>query len=459
MTLARALVEASAAMASAPMPAQARHAALLHLRDAVGVGLAAAGSPVGRPYQVLAARQTSRGAATMFGLSTGAEPEMAALINGGLIHSLEYDDTHTASIVHGSSLAAAVSLAMAEDRDLSGADLIGAFARCWEIMIRIGLATPGGFQQRGFHITSVAGTLAGALIAAEMLDLSHDERVAAIGIALSQAAGVFEFLSNGAASKSLHPGWGAHAGILAAKLAAAGLTGPETALEGRWGLFPHFAGDAAAPAAFAALLGDLGQRWHIGEAAFKLSPCCHFLHPFLEAAGLAAAAGYTPDRIARLLCRVPRGAAPIICEPWPDKQRPATGHAMRWSLPATVAARLVENEITLSTFERAPSPAVLDLARRIAWEPLEPSAFPTRFEAEIVVEGTDGSRETISIADAYGNASRPAGQRELDAKFTTNAARVLSADAVAALQSALDGLADAPRLAPLSSAIRQTRQG
>ncbi len=54
-------------------------------------------------------------------------------------------------------------------------------------------------------MTSVAGTLASALIAADMAGGTDDQKVHAIGIALSQAAGVFEFLSNGSSVKSMHP--------------------------------------------------------------------------------------------------------------------------------------------------------------------------------------------------------------------------------------------------------------
>ena len=148
----------------------------------------------------------------------------------------------------------------------------------------MGLAAPGAFQARGFQVTSVGGTLVAALEAAEILKLDENRTVAALGIALSQASGVFEFLSNGASVKSMHPGWAAHAGLLAARLAAAGLNGPETALEGRMGLFQQFAVDGArAVEGFAALLATLGRHWHLREAAYKFLPCCHYLHPYVEA--------------------------------------------------------------------------------------------------------------------------------------------------------------------------------
>ena len=113
----------------------------------------------------------------------------------------------------------------------------------------------------------------------------------AVGIALSQSSGVFEFLTNGSSVKSLHPGWAAHAGVLAARFAKAGMTGPQTALEGDRGLFRRFANAPDAADRFAELLGDLGTRWHLPDAAFKLYPCCHYLHPFIEGAARAAPEG------------------------------------------------------------------------------------------------------------------------------------------------------------------------
>uniref|UniRef100_UPI0013D9F329 MmgE/PrpD family protein n=1 Tax=Streptococcus pneumoniae TaxID=1313 RepID=UPI0013D9F329 len=79
-----------------------------------------------------------------------------------------------------------------------------------------------------------------------------------------------------------------------------GLTGPETSFEGRFGLFRVFARDEAAAGRFADEIGGFGQRWHLPDAAFKFHPCCHYLHPFIEAAGLLAERGVVPDAIAHL---------------------------------------------------------------------------------------------------------------------------------------------------------------
>lgn len=452
VTLARELVRALRASARAPLPGAVAAAARLHLLDAIGVGLAAAGSPVGRPYSN-AFVQLSEGPATVFGKTRGVSPPDAALINGGLIHSLEFDDTHTASIAHGSSVLAAATLAAAEAAGASGERLLGAYARGWEVLVRFGLAAPGAFQARGFQVTSVGGALAAALVASDLQGLDEDESVAALGISLSQASGVLEFLTNGSSVKSLHPGWAAHSGVMAALLARAGMTGPETSLEGKHGLFRQFAGDERASGIFSQSLGNLGRAWHLPDAAFKFYPCCHYLHPFIEAAGLLLQR-IPPNSIDTILCRVPPGAAPVICEPWERKQAPDTPHAARWSLPIVVAARLLEHKVDLATFEKPASAAVRDLAAKINWAPLPNARFPERFEAEIECTTRSGETHRLRIDDVDGNLSRPASRDAVLAKFHSNAARSLAPGGSEAIVKAVE----AADLGALRAALRKLRQ-
>ncbi len=455
MTLARELVRALRGAAQRPLPESAALAARLHLLDAIGVGLASAGSPIGAAYRAFAAEIAKGGPATVFGQATGASAADAALINGGLIHSLEFDDTHTGSIAHGSAVLAAAALAVAEAHDATGAALLGAYARGWEVLIRFGLAAPNGFHAKGFMSTSVTGTLASALLAAELMGLDEDRTVAAIGIALSQASGVMEFLTNGSSVKSLHPGWAAHGGVVAAILARSGMTGPETSLDGKHGLFRQFTGDEAAAGRFRGLIADLGHEWHLPKAAYKFYPCCHYLHPFIEAAGKLAERGVRAGDVERVLCRVPQGEAAVICEPWERKQAPETGHAARWSLPITVAAQLVEGKVDLATFETPASEAVRSLARRMQWEPLPGARFPERFEAEVVCETKGTTSETVRIDDVFGNHTQPPGADAVVAKFRANAARSLKKDAAEALERAVQQLVPARDLNALSQALRQ----
>ena len=441
MTLSRQLARRIRAIASADIPADVLASGRLHLLDAIGVALASVGTGVGQPYLIAAADLGGAGPANILGSSLRRDAATAALVNGGLMHGLEYDDTHTGSIVHGSAVLAPAALAAAQATEVGGDGLLRAYILGWEVLVRIGLAAPGAFQARGFQVTSVGGTLVAALQAAEIAKLDENRTVAALGIGLSQASGVFEFLSNGASVKSMHPGWAAHAGLLAARLAAAGLNGPETALEGRMGLFKQFAKDGAvAVEKFSALLATLGGHWHIREAAYKFLPCCHYLHPYVEA--LDQLGPVPPADIRAIKCLVAPGAAQIICEPWARKQAPATGHEARWSLPIVVAARLIDGAIGHATFARPPTTAVRELAQRVTWRPLEASQFPQRFEAEVMVVCNDARERRCRIDDVFGGATRPASAEQVKAKFRANAALCLDAAGVAGLEAAVDTLAD-----------------
>ena len=149
MTLSQQLVAKLRSLRSAAIPSQVHDAAKLHLLDAIGVGFAAAAAAAGAPYLKAARSLSGEGPATIFGSDEGYTAAAAALANGGMIHGLEYDDTHTASIVHGSSVLAAAALAAAENAGASLDALLLAYIKGWEALIRVGLAAPGKFQAQG----------------------------------------------------------------------------------------------------------------------------------------------------------------------------------------------------------------------------------------------------------------------------------------------------------------------
>jgi 2-methylcitrate dehydratase PrpD len=437
MTLSQQLVAKLHALPPAAIPPEVREAAKLHLLDAIGVGLAAAATGAGRPYLLAApALNGNGGPASIFGSGDGFAGATAALANGGMIHGLEYDDTHTASIVHGSSVLAATALAAAESAGASGDNLLTVYIKGWEVLIRVGLAAPGKFQGQGFQVTSVAGTLAAALVAAELFQLDEPRCVDAIGIALSQASGVFEFLTNGSTVKSLHAGWAAHGGMIAAILAGAGLTGPETSFEGQFGLFRRFAADAEAIDRFTAAIATLGATWHLPQAAFKFYPCCHYIHPFIEALEIAlqTAPGVSVETI---VCEVPPGAAPLISEPWERKLKPQTGHEARYSLPIALAARLVEGAVTPASFANAPSAKIMAKAECVSARMMEGADFPQRFEARLHVRFTNGFATESYVDDVFGGARRPPTREVVLVKFRTNAGLAGNADDVRSLETAI----------------------
>ncbi len=437
--LARKLARQTLAIAAGEPPDEVLGAARLHMLDAIGVGLAgatASTTPLTGPLATL-----GLGEVTVLGRAERLTPASAALANGTLIHSLEFDDTHVPSVIHGSAVILPAALAVAEQLGASGAALLSAVIAGWETIVRIGLAAPGGFQAAGFQTVAAAGPFGAAVAAGLLRGLDEPTLTAALGICGSQSSGTFAFLSNGSTVKAMHAGWAAHSGVLAAELARAGVTGPELVFEDRFGLFATYARDPDAADRFAALVEGLGADWALPEAAFKLYPVCHYIHPFLEAAERLRADGLRADGILSLSCRVPEGAAPVICEPWDSKLAPRSDHDARWSLPVCLAQVLLRR--TLSTDDItgiAVDPVVLALARRMSWRAWPDSGFPSRFPASLTATTTNGRELTVEVHDVRGSADRPIGAGEIRSKFLANAGPVLGDAAAAEVVAMVDDL-------------------
>ncbi|WP_028603516.1 MmgE/PrpD family protein [Ottowia thiooxydans] len=449
----RVLARFAHGLALADVPAEVQHLARLHLADAIGVGLGAAAVPRHRRWlETVLAEGAATGSATALGFDVGVPATLAAMMNGTGMHSLEFDDTHMASIVHGSAVIVPAALASVEVRGASLDELVRLVVIGWEALVRIGEASPGGFQRRGFQVTSVAGVVVAAMIACVARGASVEETVAAMGIAGSQAGGIFEFLTNGSNVKALHPGWAAHAGLWAATCAAGGMTGPETVLEGRFGLYNTYADDAQGGERLAGYLQDLGRAWRLSDAAFKFYPCCHYIHPYLEIAHGLREQIHSPDTITSVHCRVAPGAATVICEPWSAKQTVRTGNEAKYSLPYCMARILLGRavDIPAMTGDDVDAEAVA-LSQRIHWSPWDDSGFPQRFGADVQVILADGRELTQRIDQVQGSAQRPAGDTAVQAKFMANASATLGK---AASVRAWDTIVRAGTLDTLQKALR-----
>lgn len=455
--LARMAAERACAIGFADIPPEVIAIAKTHILDQLGVGLAAATLPRNSALGVVTSRFGRGGSATALGVAGPVPAAAAALRNGALMHSLEYDGTHTASITHGGSVVAPVALAVCEETAASGASLLRAFILGWEIFIRLGLAAPGVFAKRGFQFTAVGGPFAGALTAGLVLELDIQTITGALGIAGSQASGVFEFVREGATVKALHAGWPAHAGLLAACLAEAGMTGPARILEGRDGFYRAYAGEADAPARLRHHLGTLGKHWHLPEAALKLRASCHYIQPFIECLELLLSRGLKADEVATIDCEVPPGEESLICEPWAEKLRPVSAYQAKFSLPYTLGALLIDGAVTIETFEGPTRPEVCAAAACVRWSPMADGDFPNRYGARLTVTTRSGAKLSAEVDDVRGTPSRPLTEDEVLDKFFDCASRAFRDRSPERVVMAVRELDRAPNLTALTAALRSVR--
>src|ERR1700675_725178 len=286
---AKTLGEWAARLRVEDIPAAVRDNAALRVLDTIGCALAGAQEEHAPSVLALASRWGGPGLCTIWGTPLTVAPPQAALANGALAHGLDFDDTHADSVCHASAVLVPAVLALAESEGLSGRDALTALVAGYEAMIRIGMAAPGRFHERGWHATAVCGGFGAALAAGKSLGLDADRLTAALGIAASMASGVMEFLEDGSWVKRLHPGWAAQSGIQAAALAGEGFTGPATALEGRLGFYHAALGETPDIEKHLKNLGDewetVRSSWWRSSASCPQGKCPSSASPWRRSSG------------------------------------------------------------------------------------------------------------------------------------------------------------------------------
>ena len=146
----------------------------------------------------------------VFGDAARYTPAGAALLNGALAHSLDFDDTHAAGSLHPGAPVIPAALAAGEMAGASGADVLAGIVAGYEVTCRVALALPAGeHYDRGFHPTATCGAFGAAAAAARVFGLSAEQVEGALGTVLSQCAGSLQFLANGAWTKRFQVGWAA----------------------------------------------------------------------------------------------------------------------------------------------------------------------------------------------------------------------------------------------------------
>ncbi|MSO65714.1 MAG: MmgE/PrpD family protein [Alphaproteobacteria bacterium] len=441
------------------LPASVVERAKLSILDCLGIGLASTTFDFGQKTIAAVQAMAGPGPSPVIGTAISLPQRDAVLVNGTLIHGLDFDDTHADSVVHCSASAVPVVLACALQNRATGREAMTAYVIAVEADARIGMGANGGFHQQGYHPTGLVGAFGCALAAGRLMQLGERELVHAQGITLSMASGNLEFLEDGAWTKRMHPGWAGVCGITAAAMAKGGYVGPSRAYEGRYGLYnTHAAADVRTSAAVAA--ADLGQRWESLRVAFKPFPACHYNHAFADAAlALRAQYGLRPEEVSEIVARISEKQVAVVCEPEANKKRPQNSYDAQFSVHFTIAAALVRGQFTLEELEPEviADPAILALCARTRYE-LDPgSAFPKFYSGEVEIRTKDGRILVHREQENRGSDANPLSDADIIAKFRANARRVIEdsqAQEIVDLSLSLDR---APNLERLAAAL-QTRR-
>lgn len=420
------------------LPLEVREKVRLHALDSLGLGLASHAQDFAAPALAGIAAAAGAGDCTVIGDARRLAPRDAAFANGLLMHGLDYDDTHPASIVHPSVVGLPAALAVGEQLDASWDDVLTAYAIGVEAAIRIGAAAQGGFHHAGFHATGIVSHFGAGLAAGKLLGLSEAELIAVQGIAASTASGVQVFLEEGAWSKRLHPGWGALAGITAAHLARCGFVAPTRPYEGRFGLFEsHLHGGASE---LDRITEGLGERWRLLETAIKPYPVCHFIHGCLEAA-LQLHGEFALDDVEKIVVSLAKDTLPIVAEPADLKQRAATEYEAKFSAPYVVAKALLLGRFGLAELTPAAlsDPATRALAAKVLCRADPQTQFPRYYSGAVGLVLKDGRELHRRVPINKGAGPRALCAQDIQSKFLANGSLLLdTAGARAALEAVMN---------------------
>ena len=208
------------------------------------------------------------GKCSIIGHSQKTSPVFAALANGVMAHALDYDDTHSKSVLHPNVTVAPVVITLGEDREISGKTLLASFIIGVEASCKLGLSCTIGPFQSGFIYTSLIGIYGASVASAKILELDFDGIVNSLGISYSLTSGNAEQLVEGTLSKILQAGIASMNSVTSALLASTGFTGAREAFEEKYGFFNvYLRGNYNLKP-----INELGKEYEIPFVSFKPYP-------------------------------------------------------------------------------------------------------------------------------------------------------------------------------------------
>jgi 2-methylcitrate dehydratase PrpD len=320
-------------------------------------------------------------------LRSGVEvaPDTAAFVNATMVHARAQDDVYFPGLTHvGATLVPAV-LALGEQLDAPGAELVAALAAGYEAAGALSQGFAQRTTPRGFRATGIYGVLGAAAGAARLLRLDRERTAHALAIATSLSSGTNQTWVAGSQEWLFQVGFCARNGLLAARLAAAGGVGAPDAFEGAQGFYRTVLGEEADLSHVGA---DLGEVWRVREVTYKPYPVCAILQsPVTDTVTLRAQRSLTPELVGAARLTLSPGEAGY---PGTDSTGPfrGAGDALM-SAQFCLAVALEKGTVTASDLLRTDDAGLLALAGRIEVRP-DPALDARSFRLEFDLR--DGSR-------------------------------------------------------------------
>jgi len=407
------IARSAATLRLADIPAAALDIARGGIADCLGVLVAGSAEPAALIMRTVAADGGT--GARLLPDGAPASPRAAALINGVAAHVLDYDDV--AMDGHPTAVLLPALLAEAEATGAGCGKLLAGYIAGYETWAVLRNTAQAPLHGVGWHPSGVFGAVATAVACAVLRGLDTDAVARAMGIAAAQASGV---LANfGTDAKSFQTARAAESGLLAARLAAAGMTANRTMFD-RGGDFARLyaGGSSGRPvAAFGA------PDWAVltTPLSIKVYPICYAAHRLIDAAlALHETGGFRLEDVEGIEAQLGRVSSGILHSRIPDDSL-----AAKFSAEFVVAAGLLHGAVTAA--ELAPGslqdPVLCGLmakVTRVTTDAVGDDPPHAPFDRVVLHMRDGGTRQSPDIAYPSGSPSRPVTRAQAARKFLLN---------------------------------------
>jgi 2-methylcitrate dehydratase PrpD len=353
---------------------------------------------------------------TIWGLHLRMPLLTVVFYNSVLAHTLELDDVHRKSKVHAGVVVVPTALTVGESLGSSGLEVLRAIALGYEVAHRLGHSIDvQEHRARGWHATSTMGVFGAATTAGILLKLPIGQLTSALGLAGTQASGVWAFHGDGASNKRLHAGVASRNGTLAAHLAQTGLTGPSQILEAtNGGLFPAMSSNYN----FEAITHAWGEKYLIEGISVKPFACCRSIHPILTA---VMELRFAHDLDIHEVERIDVDTYSIAVTQCDHKLWPETSDAARLNARYAVAVALVDGEVFSNQFstERINDPDLKALAPEVSMRATDEfeKKYPDEWGCRIRLHTRSGHAFEKLVRFPLGDPENPLDDEALVNKF------------------------------------------
>ena len=395
------------------LPAGTLHETKKHLLDAIACGIGGYTSEPAAIARRVAANTSGTPPARIFGTGKQTSMEMAAFTNTVMVRYLDFNDTYIAKgSGHPSDMIAAL-LAVAEAQRCGGKEMLLAIAIAYEVYAA--LANVVGLRDRGWDqgVFAVLGSAAGV---AKLLKLTLAQTADALAIAVTGSIPTRQTRSGELSMwKGVATAAAVRAGVSAALLAQAGMTGPTAAFEGRHGVWEQVTGPFQLGA-----MGGSEVPFGIERTNLKFFPSeYHSQAPLAVALELRKKVAIADIESINVQTYYTAWSE-IGSEPakWDPRTRETADH----SLPYLLSLGLVDGRITVDSFseQRIHDPLLRQLMNRI--KITENKSFTQQFPGKLITEIevlTRGGQRIVETAQyPKGHAKNPMTDADVEAKFS-----------------------------------------